>query len=102
MTNGRMAQLLRHAIRLSLGSAPHLRWPASAIPAHVDGRSGWGVLPMGFRSQSSDALDTPADKEFQMASSGPADSSAHRRKPAVRMLVVLSVVIAIVLLVVLL
>ena len=57
---------------------------------------------MGFRSRSRDALDTPADKEFQMAASGPGESSAHRRKPAVLAFVVLSVVIAIVLLVVLL
>ena len=37
-----------------------------------------------------------------MASSGPGESSAQRRKPAVRMFVLLSVVIAIVLIVVLL
>jgi len=37
-----------------------------------------------------------------MASPGPRESSAHRRKPAVRTLVLLSFVIAIVLLVVLL
>jgi len=37
-----------------------------------------------------------------MAASGPGDSGAHRRKPAVRTLVLLSAVIAIVLLVVLL
>ena len=57
---------------------------------------------MEFRSQSRDALNNLSNKEFQMASSGPGDSSAHRRTPAVRTLVVLSVVIAIVLLVVLL
>jgi hypothetical protein len=57
---------------------------------------------MELRSQSRDAVNTPSNKEFHMASSGPGESSAHRRKPAVRTLVLLSAVIAIVLLVVLL
>ena len=57
---------------------------------------------MERRSQSSHAANTPSNKEFQMASPGPGESSAHRRKPAVRTFVLLSAVIAIVLLVVLL
>jgi len=57
---------------------------------------------MELRSQSSDAANTPSNKEFQMASPGPGESSAHRRKPAVRTFVLLIAVIAIVLLVVLL
>jgi len=53
---------------------------------------------MELRSQSRDAANTPSNKEFQMASSGPGESSAHRRRPAVRTFVLLIAVIAIVLL----
>ena len=57
---------------------------------------------MELRSQSRDALNTPSNREFHMASSGPGENSAHRRGPGVRTFVLLSAVIAIVLLVVLL
>lgn len=65
------------------------------------GRDG-ELCPWDFALRAERLWTHPPNKEFQMASSGPAESSAHRRKPAVRTFVVLSVVIAIVLLVVLL
>lgn len=75
--------------------------PAWISPGGLE-RSRWAVVPMELRSQSGDDANTPSNKEFHMASPGPGDSSAHRRKPAVRMFVLLIAVIAIVLLVVLL
>jgi hypothetical protein len=56
---------------------------------------------MALRAQTRDAADTPFNKEFQMASSGPRESGAHRRKPAAGTFLLLIVVIAIVLVVLL-
>jgi hypothetical protein len=53
-------------------------------------------------SEQGGCRHTRPNKEFQMAASGPGESRAHRRRPAVRTLMLLSVVIAIVLVVVLL
>ena len=98
---------------MSLGSATHLparesaarlgATPTSVSRYHVAGAAEDGEPCPWNSAFSGDTLSTHlSNKEFQMASSGPGESSAHRRKPAVWVFVLLSAVIAIVLLVVLL